>query len=135
MTDRRKRHQVVAGLIYRGSRVLLCHRSSQRLWYPDAWDLPGGHVRPAESAPEALVRELNEELGIRIQSPAASPLAVLRGRDFQLSVWVVGIWSGEPINVDPSEHDALAWVALDEVRQLQLAHPGYLDVIERGLHG
>lgn len=92
-------------------------------------------MRPAERAPDALVRELNEELGIRIQRPAQSPIAVLRGPDFQLSIWVVGIWSGEPINVDPNEHDAIAWVALDEVRRLPLAHAGCADVIERGLHG
>ena len=133
MTARRKPHQVVAGLIWRDDRILLCHRSSQRLWYPDSWDLPGGHVRPTERAPDALVRELSEELGIRIQSSALACLAVLRGRDFELSVWIIGIWSGEPINLDPSEHDALAWVTLDEVRQMALAHPGLLDVIERGL--
>ena len=26
-----------------GERILLCHRRPDRAWYPDVWDLPGGH--------------------------------------------------------------------------------------------
>jgi 8-oxo-dGTP pyrophosphatase MutT (NUDIX family) len=42
-------HQVVAAMLLRADSVLLCHRSSDRAWYPDVWDLPGGHIETNES--------------------------------------------------------------------------------------
>ena len=39
---------LVAGVLVRGAEVLLGHRSPHRRWYPDVWDLPGGHVEPGE---------------------------------------------------------------------------------------
>ena len=62
---------VVAALILRGApgggesglEVLICQRK------PDQpmslkWEFPGGKIEPGESSEDALVRELNEELGI-----------------------------------------------------------------------
>lgn len=57
-------HHVVAGALVAGDRLLLCHRSPTRRWYPNVWDLPGGHVEAGESEPEALRRELYEEIGV-----------------------------------------------------------------------
>ncbi|GID92165.1 NUDIX hydrolase [Amorphoplanes digitatis] len=54
--------RIVTALLRDGNRVLLCHRSPQRRWYPDVWDLPGGHVEPGEPPGAALARELREEL-------------------------------------------------------------------------
>jgi 8-oxo-dGTP diphosphatase len=56
-------HIVVAGLLRRRGRALMVHRSPQRRWYPDAWDLPGGHVQIGEVPRLALARELREEMG------------------------------------------------------------------------
>ncbi|WP_433427484.1 NUDIX hydrolase [Nonomuraea sp. CA-141351] len=36
--------RIVTAVLRDGDRVLLCHRSAGRRWYPDVWDLPGGHV-------------------------------------------------------------------------------------------
>lgn len=35
--------------------------------FPNYWDLFGGHVEPGESAETALLREIQEELGIEVQ--------------------------------------------------------------------
>lgn len=53
---------IVAGVMIQDGRILLCHRSPDRWWYPDVWDLPGGHVEPGETPAAALRRDL-EELG------------------------------------------------------------------------
>ena len=62
--------RIVAAFLRDGNRVLLCHRSARRRWYPDVWDLPGGHVESGELPGRALVRELREELGITVAEPS-----------------------------------------------------------------
>jgi 8-oxo-dGTP diphosphatase len=55
---------VVAGLLVRNGVVLICQRRPDQ---PMAlqWEFPGGKIEPGESPEQALVRELQEELGIR----------------------------------------------------------------------
>jgi len=114
-------HRVVAALICRRGRILLCHRSPQREWYPDLWDLPGGHVGDNEVAAHAVTRELFEELGIRVEPPQSEPLAHVQGTDFRMDIWLIDEWVGEPSNLAPNEHDALAWVNAEETLGFQLA--------------
>ncbi len=54
---------VAAGLIVRGSEVLICQRRPDQ---PMAgqWEFPGGKIEAGETAEQALARELSEELGI-----------------------------------------------------------------------
>jgi 8-oxo-dGTP pyrophosphatase MutT (NUDIX family) len=54
-------HLRAAALIVREGRVLL-HRSER----DDFWALPGGRVEPGETAQEAVVRELREELDVDV---------------------------------------------------------------------
>src|SRR5215467_12963763 len=64
--------RIVTAFLRDADRVLLCHRSAQRRWYPDVWDLPGGHVEPEELLAAALARELREGSGGGVTSAAAS---------------------------------------------------------------
>jgi 8-oxo-dGTP diphosphatase len=66
--------RIVTAFLRDGNRVLLCHRSARRRWYPDVWDLPGGHVERGELPGASLVRELREELGIDIAPPVGPPM-------------------------------------------------------------
>ena len=119
--------RVSAGALVDGDRVLLGHRSPTRRWYPDVWDLPGGHLEPGETSRDALDRELREELGVTVRS--AHPLQEVRIVDdvldqvVVLDVWVVTDWSGTPVNRLPEEHDALAWFTVDDLPTARLAHP------------
>lgn len=127
-------HEVVAGALVRGGRVLLCHRHPARRWYPDVWDLPGGHVEPGEDPVTALARELREELGVEA-APDPTVLAALAAADMRLTVLRVPRWDGEPVVVDTDEHDALGWFTLAEAVRLDLAEPAYPALLARALEG
>jgi 8-oxo-dGTP diphosphatase len=55
--------QVVAAVITRENRVLICQRTEKQA-FALQWEFPGGKVEAAEDLPTALARELREELGI-----------------------------------------------------------------------
>jgi len=122
-------HICVGALLRRDGRILLGKRAATRAWYPDVWDIPGGHCEPGETYDEALARELCEEIGVTALT--WEPLAVLHSPDttpdeaYILHVYNVTTWRGTPRNLLPKEHSAVAWVATDDACRLPLAHPDY----------
>lgn len=103
-----KRVEVAAGVILRGDGAFLLGRRAPGTFYPGYWEFPGGKVEPGEDAAAALVRELDEELGIRVQ--AVEPW-IVRRHDYEhasvtLRFFRVTQWQGE---INDHVHDALSW--------------------------
>ena len=117
-----ERHRVAFCVLVRQGRALLVHRHPGRRWYPDVWDLPGGHVEPGESTDATAQRELAEELGVTVSElellavPVEVPGTVTHA-------YVARAWSGEPANLAPQEHDAIGWFTPAEAAGLRLAVP------------
>jgi 8-oxo-dGTP diphosphatase len=92
---------VAAAVIDARGRVLIAQRPAGK-HLAGMWEFPGGKVEPGETRVEALRRELQEEIGIAIETPR--PL--LRSRhtypygDVLLDVWVVRRYRGEPRGLD-----------------------------------
>jgi 8-oxo-dGTP diphosphatase len=58
--------QVVAALIFRDGKILICQRTRHQTM-PLKWEFPGGKIEEGEQPRDALRRELEEELGIEAQ--------------------------------------------------------------------
>ena len=114
--------QVVVGALVQEGRVLLAHRRPDKHAFPDVWDLPGGVMEAGESESDALVRELHEELGVRISTESTSHLCRVtvspEHGQAVLSACLVHEWEGVPANVAPEEHVAIGWFAPDDVPPL-----------------
>jgi len=54
---------VVAGVLERDGRILIAQRKNAG-YHPLKWEFPGGKVEPGETPQAALLRELEEELGV-----------------------------------------------------------------------
>lgn len=117
----------VAALV-RDGLVLLVHRHPSRRWYPDCWDLVGGHVESGESPHQAVSRECREELGVHVHDPLPIPMTV-DDPTLDMHAFLVTRWGGEPVNAAPEEHDDLRWFRPSDLADLKMAHPGAVSSI------
>jgi len=122
---------VVAGVLVEGDRVLLAHRSPARRWYPDVWDLPGGHIEPHETSRAALERELREELDVVVVMAEATDR--IQFGDVVLDVWTVSEWTGAPVNRAPEEHDEVRWFTARDLPVATLANPELESMLRNAL--
>jgi len=126
-------HEVVAALIVESQMILLGQRAPTRTFYPNVWDVFGGHIEPGEHQHQTLVRELQEELGITptkwtfVETLVVS-IPERRGvppYQLDLHLYLVTAWSGTPVNRQLHEHTSIQWFSLAQAVQLDLAHPTY----------
>jgi 8-oxo-dGTP pyrophosphatase MutT (NUDIX family) len=130
-----KMRECVAAFIIKEESILLGKRSATRAFYPDVWDVFGGHQNPGESREDALRRELFEELGITptrwiFLLTADEPNPTENGRG-QYHFYLVTAWEGAPQNLQPEEHAAVRWFKFERAVNLPFAHPLYAEFIKQ----
>ena len=107
-------------LIDRDGRVLLAQRPDGK---PMAglWEFPGGKVEPGETPEAALIRELQEELGIDTWESCLAPLTFASHSydDFHLLMPVFACRKWEGV-VQPREGQALKWVHAADLRNYDM---------------
>lgn len=121
-------HGVVA-VAQRDGRLLLIRRAAG-VAAPDKWCFPGGGVEPGESGGEAIRREMQEELGIRV-CPIRQVWQWRRPDGRLLLDW----WEVQPASVDlvpdPAEVAEARWLLPAEIRSLPAVLPGLLEFMDR----
>ena len=101
--------------IVQGDRLLLV----RRLREPEAgcWGLPGGKVDWLEPVEQAVRREIEEELAIRLTSLCllcvVDQIDAQRGEHWLAPVYLADPFDGEVRNVEPEKHSDIGWFALD----------------------
>lgn len=110
--DREMVH-VVAALIWRGERILICQRPAGKA-RGLLWEFAGGKVEPGESPEAALVRECREELDIDlvVGDVFLELEHVYPDITIKLTLYNAGINAGEPQML---EHSDLRWITPDEI--------------------
>lgn len=111
---------VAIALIGPDGRVLLQQRAPGRSM-AGLWEFPGGKIEPGETPEQALVREVEEELGVLLDPVKLEALSFasepLGDRHLLLLLYWTRSWSGKPQALDAS---AVRWVRVDEMRNLTM---------------
>jgi 8-oxo-dGTP diphosphatase len=102
---------VVAGALISGGTLLVAQRE-RPTELAGLWELPGGKVAAGESDAAALVRELEEELGVEVTVGARLGRDVALNDRMTLRAYLVTKTGG---TVQPRDHRSLRWVTADEL--------------------
>lgn len=107
-------------LIDPDSRVLIAQRPEGKSM-AGLWEFPGGKVEPGETPESALIRELDEELGINTWESCLAPLTFASHsyEDFHLlmPLFACRKWEGTPMS---REQQALKWIRTSELRDFPM---------------
>jgi 8-oxo-dGTP diphosphatase len=99
-----------AAMVDVDGRVLICKRPAGKSM-AGLWEFPGGKVEPGETPEACLIRELEEELGVKVSQACLAPF-VFASHAYDsfhilMPLYLCRRWEGA---VQAREHEALAWV-------------------------
>ena len=111
---------VTCAIIVKHGSVLAAQRSAS-MSHPLEWEFPGGKVESGETPEDCIVREIQEELGLRVQVMEAGP-AVFRphasGRTLELLPFVCNVASSA---LHLREHAQVRWCGPADLGELDWA--------------
>lgn len=108
---------VVAAVIERDHYYLIALRPEEKR-HGGLWEFPGGKLDPGETLLEAAQRELQEELGIEVESIGAT-LRIVHDPGSEFAIHFVEVHTSDsPV---PLEHTELRWCSREELRGMRLA--------------
>jgi 8-oxo-dGTP diphosphatase len=129
--------QCVGAILFDGQRLLLGRRASHRQSYPNCWDIIGGHVQIGEAFEQAMVREVEEEIGVTpIDYEQLTSLQFDDGSEglADLHIYCVHAWRGGVPTIRDDEHVELRWFTIESACALtNLASPEYRNVFRATL--
>ena len=120
--------EVVAALIWKDNRFLICQRPAHKA-RGLLWEFVGGKVEPGETREQALIRECREELDITVVPGEIVMEVVHEYPDLtvHLTLFHADLPDGEPKAL---EHNALRWITVQEIDQLTFC-PADEEILER----
>tara|TARA_B100001063_G_scaffold55205_1_gene49171 strand:- start:379 stop:717 length:339 start_codon:yes stop_codon:yes gene_type:complete len=96
----------------------LSQRTADKI-FPGQWEFPGGKIESSETAHEALVRELKEELGIDIDNSYLFKRIEHYYDSFKANIefFLVDSWSGE---LSGEEGQSVRWFSAGDLKDLPI---------------
>lgn len=124
--------EVVAALIWKESRFLICQRPAHKA-RGLLWEFVGGKVEPGETKEQALIRECQEELGVTVEVEDIFMELIHTYPDLtvHLTLFHAKIESGTPQLL---EHNAIRWINTGQICQYDFcpADQGILQALQDG---
>lgn len=121
--------EVVGAVMVNENNHILCALRSETMSMPDHWEFPGGKIEKGENMEEALIREIDEELGcqIEVEAKITDTHHQTDSVIIHLHTYLAKIIEGTP---KPMEHAELRWVPIERLHQLNWA-PADIPTVDR----
>lgn len=115
---------VAVAMLDSAGRVLMQRRRAGAA-HGGLWEFPGGKVEPAESPETALLREIDEELGVTLDRAALVPCTFASDpapppaprQPHVILLYICRRWTGKPRALDA---DAIGWFDIRELQSLEM---------------
>lgn len=119
--------EVAAAIIVKDNRIFATQRGYGE--FKDGWEFPGGKIEPGESAQEALVREIREELDVDIRVGKLLETVEYDYPEFHLTMhcFICELLSEEIVL---KEHEDARWLKKDELDSVPWL-PADITIIEK----
>lgn len=110
---------VAVGMVLDGDKVLIAKRGDHQ-HQGGLWEFPGGKVETGETTPQALRRELAEEVGLDVDPERMVALTCLEfdygDKAVRLDTWVCPGFAGQAQGL---EGQPVRWVAVSDLDQYE----------------
>lgn len=113
--------EVTAAIIVHDNRVLIARRGpGQKL--AGKWEFPGGKIEAGETPEACLVREIKEELGVKIEIDGFFGKSIYRYKagEIRLLGYKAKLISGD---LRVTVHSEIRWIGQDELGDYDFAPP------------
>lgn len=110
-----KKLQIAVGIIRNADNAIFITRRAADAHMANKWEFPGGKIETGETPEQALIRELQEEVGILAQEPALFETLEYTFPDRRISLWfyIVDKWQGDPWGKEGQPGEWVAVSVLD----------------------
>jgi 8-oxo-dGTP diphosphatase len=125
MKQHSRRTQAVVAVLRSEDRLLVIKRAPGVI-LPGYWTPPSGRIEPGETHEQALIREVVEELGVKVTPIAKVWECPTDDGEFLLHWWAAEIDSHE-LRLDPTEVADARWVTCEEFLELEPTFSGDRD--------
>ena len=119
--------EVVAAIIHQDGKILATQRGYGD--FKDGWEFPGGKIEPGETANEAIVREIQEELAVTIVPEKLLTTVECDYPKFHLTMhcYLASVSKG---HLSLLEHEAMKWLSKDELDTVAWL-PADIEVVQK----
>ena len=123
-----KKTEVVAALIWRGDKFMICQRPANKA-RGLLWEFVGGKVEPGETKEQALIRECQEELAVTLSVGEVFMDVVHEYPDLtvHLTLFNATITKGEPQRL---EHNDIKWILPSEIPNYEFC-PADVEILKK----
>lgn len=120
--------KVVAGILQKADKILIARKAPGKS-LEGYFEFPGGKIEEGETAEESLIRELMEEMSIKVKVSKYVGESIYNYGNIVISLkgYTAEILEGE---ITLTDHDMYKWVSLSEISYYKLA-PADIPLVEK----
>ncbi len=112
--------QVTCAIIEDNDQIL-CAQRSEKMSIPLKWEFPGGKLEKGETLENCLLREIKEELGLKITILERLPSNTHKYSENKIIELVPFRCSLQTSEIDLKEHSKVEWAAISQLENFDWA--------------